>query len=52
MIMFKNQQKNTEEQFVRLMKCMTRVVKHEKPKEPIENREDIPKRRGGKPKRS
>ena len=30
---------------------MTRVVKHKKPKEPVENQEGIPKRRGGRPKR-
>ena len=30
---------------------MTRVVKNKKPKEPKENQEDIPKRRGGIPKR-
>jgi hypothetical protein len=30
---------------------MTRVVKNKKPKEPKENQEDIPKRRGGRPKR-
>ena len=32
------------------MKYMTRIVKN-KPKEPVENQEDIPKRRGGRPKR-
>ena len=31
---------------------MTRVVKRKKPKEPVENQEDIPKRRGGRPKRN
>jgi len=30
---------------------MTRVVKNKKPKEPGENQEDIPKRRGGRPTR-
>ena len=43
----KNPQQNNEEQFVRLMKYITRVVKHTKPKEPMENQEDTPKRRGG-----
>ena len=46
-----NPQKNNDEQFVRLMKYMTGVVKNKKPKEVIENREDIPKRRGGIPRR-
>ena len=27
------------------------MVKNKKPKEPVENQEDIPKRRGGRPKR-
>ena len=30
---------------------MTRIVRNKKPKEPIENQEDFPKRRGGRPKR-
>ena len=46
----KDPQKNNEEHIVRLMKYTTRVVKIEKPKEPVENQEDIPKRRGGRPK--
>ena len=46
-----NPQKNNEEQFVRLVKYMTRVVKNKNPKEPVENQGDIPKRRGGRPKR-
>ena len=33
------------------MRYMTRVVKNKKQKEPVENQEDIPKRRGGRPKR-
>ena len=51
MIMLKSPQKNAEEQFVRLMKYMTRVVKNKKPEEPVENQEDIPKRRGSRPRR-
>ena len=48
----KSPQKNIEEQFVRLMKYMTRVVNNTKPKEPVANQFDIPKRRGGRPKRN
>ena len=50
-VYIKNLQKNNDEQLVRLMKYMTRVVNHKRPKEPVENQEDIPKRRGGRPKR-
>ena len=32
------------------MKYVKRVVKNKKPKEPVENQEDLPKRRGGRPK--
>ena len=33
------------------MKYMTRVVRKKRPKEPVENQEDIPKCRVGRPKR-
>ena len=33
------------------MKYMTRVVRHKRPKEPVENQENLPKRREGRPKR-
>jgi len=33
------------------MKYMTRIVKNKKPKEPVENQEDMLKRRVGRPER-
>ena len=51
-VQVKNPQNSKESQFVRRMKYMTRVVKNKKPKEPVENQEDIPKRRGGRPKKN